>query len=188
MSSWPPPKSKTRNGAEYNLALKKRGSLSIWFVPEIECGAVPSRRRGRQQAYRGAAITSLPDLLNQISPDQELGSVTADGAYDTRKCHDAIAARDAHARAIVFEPMAHKARSDRVRMQSSGNRRATERLRVTTRSMRNDIWDAPSGNGGADITAEVASKRSSHRLQANDERTRDALYETPRPIVDGEGL
>ena len=34
----------------------------------------------------------LPDLLNQIPPDQELGSVTADGAYDTRKCHDAIAA------------------------------------------------------------------------------------------------
>jgi hypothetical protein len=29
--------------------------------------------------------------------DPELGSVTADGAYDTRKCHDAIAARDAHA-------------------------------------------------------------------------------------------
>lgn len=39
----------------------------------------------------------LPDLLNQIPPDQELGSGTADGAYDTRKCHDAIAARDAHA-------------------------------------------------------------------------------------------
>lgn len=39
----------------------------------------------------------LPDLLDQIPPDQELGSVTADGAYDTRKCHDAIAARDAHA-------------------------------------------------------------------------------------------
>ena len=39
----------------------------------------------------------LPDLLNQIPPCQELGSVTADGAYDTRKCHDAIAARNAHA-------------------------------------------------------------------------------------------
>ena len=39
----------------------------------------------------------LPDLLNQISPDQQIGSVTADGAYDTRKCHDAIAARNAHA-------------------------------------------------------------------------------------------
>lgn len=39
----------------------------------------------------------LPDLLGQIAPDQEIGSVTADGAYDTRKCHNAIAARDAHA-------------------------------------------------------------------------------------------
>ena len=39
----------------------------------------------------------LPELLNQIPPDQDVGSVTADGAYDTRKCHDAIAARGAHA-------------------------------------------------------------------------------------------
>ena len=39
----------------------------------------------------------LPDLLNQIAPDQEIGSITGDGAYDTRKCHDAIAARNAHA-------------------------------------------------------------------------------------------
>ena len=27
----------------------------------------------------------LPDLLDQIPADQEIGSVTADGAYDTRK-------------------------------------------------------------------------------------------------------
>ena len=39
----------------------------------------------------------LPDLLNQIPAEQEIGSVTADGAYDTRKCHDAIADRGAHA-------------------------------------------------------------------------------------------
>ena len=39
----------------------------------------------------------LPELLNQIPADQEIGSVTADGAYDTRKCHDAIAERGAHA-------------------------------------------------------------------------------------------
>lgn len=32
-----------------------------------------------------------------IPADQTIGSVTADGAYDTRKCHDAIAARNAHA-------------------------------------------------------------------------------------------
>ena len=39
----------------------------------------------------------LPDLLNQIQPDPDVGSVTADGAYDTRKGYDAIAARGAHA-------------------------------------------------------------------------------------------
>ena len=44
----------------------------------------------------------MPDLLNQIPPDQELGSVTADGAYDISKCHDATAARNAHA--IIFLP------------------------------------------------------------------------------------
>ena len=39
----------------------------------------------------------LPELLDQILPDQEIASVTADGALDTRKCHDAIAARSAAA-------------------------------------------------------------------------------------------
>ncbi|AUQ65164.1 transposase, IS4 family [Phaeobacter inhibens] len=38
----------------------------------------------------------LPELLIQIPADQDIGSVTADGAYDTRKCHEAIAARGAH--------------------------------------------------------------------------------------------
>ena len=39
----------------------------------------------------------LPDLLSQIPEDETIGSVTADGAYDTRNCHDAIADRGAHA-------------------------------------------------------------------------------------------
>ena len=39
----------------------------------------------------------LPELLDQIPADQEIASVTADGAYDTRKCHDAIAERGAYA-------------------------------------------------------------------------------------------
>ena len=36
-----------------------------------------------------------PELLDQIPPDQEIASVTADGDFETRKCHDAIAARGA---------------------------------------------------------------------------------------------
>ena len=35
----------------------------------------------------------LPELLAQIPTDQDIASVTADGAYYTRKCHDAIAER-----------------------------------------------------------------------------------------------
>ena len=39
----------------------------------------------------------LPELLNQIPLDQEIANITADGAYDTRKCQDAIAERGAAA-------------------------------------------------------------------------------------------
>ncbi|GHE02204.1 hypothetical protein U879_17620 [Defluviimonas sp. 20V17] len=35
----------------------------------------------------------LPDLLDQIPPDQEIGTVTGDGVFDTRRCHTAILAR-----------------------------------------------------------------------------------------------
>ena len=48
----------------------------------------------------------LPDLLSQIHADEEIASVTADGAYDTRKCHDAIADRGAHAFGHSLEPVA----------------------------------------------------------------------------------
>ena len=39
----------------------------------------------------------LPELLDQIPDDQPIGKVSADGAYDTRVCHAAIAARGAYA-------------------------------------------------------------------------------------------
>ena len=35
----------------------------------------------------------LPGLLDQIPDDEDIGTVTADGAYDTRRCHSAIIAR-----------------------------------------------------------------------------------------------
>jgi hypothetical protein len=31
-----------------------------------------------------------PDLLDQIPDGEEIGTVTADGAYDTRRCHTAL--------------------------------------------------------------------------------------------------
>jgi Transposase DDE domain len=48
----------------------------------------------------------LPELLSQIPPDQDIASVTADGACDTRKCHDAIADRGAAAFGPSFGPVA----------------------------------------------------------------------------------
>ena len=39
----------------------------------------------------------LPDLLDQIPEEEPIGTVTADGAYDTRRCHAAIIEREATA-------------------------------------------------------------------------------------------
>ena len=214
MSSWAPTKYKTKNWSTYNEALKRRGSLSIWFDPEMVWTPPPSGKRGRRSQFSDAAIQAcltikvlfglplrqttgfvesllklvgldwavpdfstlcrrqkvlnvslpyrggtgplnllidstgikaegegewnarkhggpkrriwrkihigideetlevrtvgvttsnvgdapmLPELLDQIPPNQDIGSVTADGAYDTRKCHDAIAMRGASA-------------------------------------------------------------------------------------------
>ncbi len=67
----------------------------------------------------------LPDLLSQIPPDQVIGYVTADGAYDTRKCHDAIAARNASAiipqrkNAKLWKPDSPRARARNKVVRSS---------------------------------------------------------------------
>jgi hypothetical protein len=37
----------------------------------------------------------LPELLRQIPANEQIGTVTADGAYDTRRCHKAIIDRQA---------------------------------------------------------------------------------------------
>jgi hypothetical protein len=226
MSRPTPPTYKTRNWPSYNEALKRRGSLTIWFDPATTWAAAPTGTQGRQRCYSDAAIQTcltmkvlfgmalrqttgfveslvsligldwavpdfstlsrrqktlkvnipyrgsdgplhllidnealsaigprtmpsgikvegegewnarkhggskrrvwrkihigideksleiraaevttsdvgdapmLPELLDQIPPEQEIASVTADGAFDTRKCHDAIAARGAAA-------------------------------------------------------------------------------------------
>jgi hypothetical protein len=41
----------------------------------------------------------LPDLLNQISLDEQIESLSGDGAYDTTKVHSAVA--DQGAQAII---------------------------------------------------------------------------------------
>jgi hypothetical protein len=39
----------------------------------------------------------LPNLLGQIPPEENIASVSGDGAYDTKGCHEAIALRQADA-------------------------------------------------------------------------------------------
>ncbi len=205
---------RTTNWPSYNAALKKRGSLTVWFDPAMSWEGLPTGRRGRRRSYSDVAIQTcltlkvlfglalrqatgfvesvlclagltwsvpdfstlsrrqkslavdipyrgsggplhllidstgikvegegewhtrkhggskrriwrklhigidegsmeiraveitgneigdapvLPALLDQIPEDEVIGSVTADGAYDTKRCHETIAERGAQA-------------------------------------------------------------------------------------------
>jgi len=80
----------------------------------------------------------LPELLDQIPPDQEIASVTADGAFDTRKCHDAIAARGA---AAIIPP---RKNAKPWKPDTAGAVARNEALRATKRFDRT-IWRRWSG-------------------------------------------
>ena len=56
MSRPTPPAYKTRNWPAYDAALKRRGSLTIWFEPAMIWEAAPTGKRGRQPEYSDAAI------------------------------------------------------------------------------------------------------------------------------------
>lgn len=81
---------KTRkHGASYRRQWRK---LHIGIDAEtLDIRAIEVTTNGRGDA------PVLPDLLAQIPADETISSVGGDGAYDTKKCHAAIAARDAHA-------------------------------------------------------------------------------------------
>ena len=51
-----PPSYKTKNWPAYNEALKQRGSLTIWFDPDMVRVPPPTGKRGRQPQYSDAAI------------------------------------------------------------------------------------------------------------------------------------
>jgi Transposase DDE domain len=62
MSQFIPPIYRTKNWPEYNKALKDRGSLTIWFNPEVTWRAAPTGKRDRQPRYSDAAIQACLTL------------------------------------------------------------------------------------------------------------------------------
>ena len=82
----------------------------------------------------------LPDLLNQIAPQEQIKPVTAGGAYDTRSCHDAIAAKGGVA---VMPP------------RKGTPQPMMPRLALTP-SKRLSVLRVHSGANGADIIAQAA--------------------------------
>jgi hypothetical protein len=104
----------------------------------------------------------LPDLPGQIPEGQEIGSVTADGAHDTRRCHDAIADRGAHA---VIPP---RKNARPWKIVTAGAIARNEALRAA-KYLGRALWRPLSAAccacacravDGADTTAEAASRRN----------------------------
>ena len=60
---------RTGNWPTYNEALKRRGSLTIWFDPEMSWDATPTGRRGRQQTYSDAAIQTWLTMKGEGRPE-----------------------------------------------------------------------------------------------------------------------
>jgi hypothetical protein len=88
----------------------------------------------------------LPELLDQIPLEQVIASVTADDAFDTRKCHYAIAARGA---AAVIPPRKNA---------KPWKPTPPGRLHATKPCAHRNALAEPSGDDGAVITAGAASK------------------------------
>jgi len=76
MSRPTPPAYKIRNWPAHNKALKRRGSLTIWFDPAMIWEAAPTGKCGRQPDYSDAAIQTcltakvrlwLPPVMQEVS-------------------------------------------------------------------------------------------------------------------------
>lgn len=80
----------------------------------------------------------LPQLLAQIPEDEPLHSVSADGAYDTKACHEAIAHR--HATAII-----PTRRNAKPWAESRVGARARNEILRATRELGRSIWKKWSG-------------------------------------------
>ena len=88
----------------------------------------------------------LPELLAQVPLEEMIGMVTADGAYDTRRCHDAIIDRGADA--VI--PIRRNGRA--------WKKTASLPPRETRSCGQPDAWAGRSGRRGPATTSEVGSR------------------------------
>ena len=64
-----PPNYKTKNWPAYNEALKQRGSLTIWFDPDMVWVPRPTGKQGRQRLYSDAAIQTCLTMKGEGRPE-----------------------------------------------------------------------------------------------------------------------
>ena len=119
-----------KHGAEYRRQWRKVHLAIDAETLEIRAIEVTSNREGDAQV--------LPDLLNQIPRDEQIESVSGDGAYDTKKVHSAAADRGAE----VIIPVRKNGKP--WKENTSGAQARNETLRAMQRLGRG-IWKKWSG-------------------------------------------
>ena len=105
----------------------------------------------------------LPYLLAQIPEDEPLCSVSADGAYDTKACHEAVAARQAAA--IIPTP-----RNASPWAEVRAGARARNEILRATRELGRSLWKKWSGYHRRSLveTKMGCFKRLGERVMARD--------------------
>jgi hypothetical protein len=89
---------KAEGEGEWHAGKQGGSKRRIWRKADIGIDEAALEIRAIDVTGRNiGGAPDLPDLLDQIPADEEIGVVTADGAYNTRKCHEAIAVRGAAA-------------------------------------------------------------------------------------------
>ena len=84
MSKPAPPIYRTTNWRADNTALRRRGSLLVWFDPETEWLAKPPGRRGRPATFSAAAIQTCLTLKALFGPGVEKIKIDARVFQTTR--------------------------------------------------------------------------------------------------------
>ncbi len=166
-------------GGEGESNARKHGGAKRRIWRNLHIGIDEETLEVRAIEITGSSIGDapmLPELLDQIPRDQETGSVTADGAYDTRKCHEAIAARNA---AAIIPP---RKNAKPRRPTSPGAVARNEALRASkylgnTKLLANE-W-APHGITVNAIAPGYIATNNTEALRDDPERSRQLLERIP---------